>query len=335
MRAIQMTEQGGPEVLRLVEVPAPVPGPGQVLVRVDAASVNFADVMRRRGDAYPIPTPSPFVPGGEVAGTVAALGDGVDHLPVGTAVFGIVGADPSGGYAEFAVASASNIIPIPEGLEPDVAAGIVVAGLTATMILAEAARVSEGDTVFVPAAAGGVGSYAVQIAKLLGAANVIAAASTPGKREVALKLGADHAVDYSADGWTHTVRELTADWGVDVALEMSGPASLNKTLGILAPFGRLVVYGAANGTTAELDRVALLRMLYDPQPNQTLTSFNLGVWFQYRAQTAVAALERLVGWIASGQLATPAVHALPLADAAEAHRLLETGSTTGKVVLKP
>jgi NADPH:quinone reductase len=335
MRAIQMTEPGGPEVLRLVEAPTPVPGPGEVLIRVDAAAVNFADVMRRRGDAYPIPTPSPFVPGSEVAGTVAAVGDGVDHLPVGTAVFGIVGVDPSGGYAEFAVASASNIIPIPPGLEPDVAAGIVVAGLTATMVLAEAAKVVDGDSVFVPAAAGGVGSYAVQIAELLGAGDVIAAASTPDKREIALKLGADHAVDYSAANWTQTVRELTGDRGVDVALEMSGPASLNKTLGILAPFGRLVVYGAVNGTTAELDRAALLGLLYDPQPNQSLTSFNLGVWFQYRASAAVACLERLVGWIATGQLVTPSVLALPLADAAEAHHLLETGSTTGKVVLKP
>ena len=116
---------------------------------------------------------------------------------------------------------------------------------------------------------------------------------------------------------------------------MSGPASLNQTLGILAPFGRLVVYGAVSGTADELDRAALLRLLYDPQPNQTLTAFNLGGWFQYRVPAAVANLERLVGWIANGQLVTPPVLALPLSDAAEGHRLLETGATTGKVVLKP
>ena len=120
-----------------------------------------------------------------------------------------------------------------------------------------------------------------------------------------------------------------------MALEMSGPASLSKTLGILAPFGRLVVYGAVSGITDELDRAALLRLLYDPQPNQTMTAFNLGLWFQYRMEAAVGCLQRLVGWIASGQLITPPVHALPLAEAAEAHRLLETGATTGKVVLKP
>ena len=200
-------------MLRLVEIPTPEPGPGQVLIKVTAAAVNFADVMRRRGDAYPIPTPTPFVLGAEVAGTVAALGEGVEHLPVGTAVFGTVGAEASGGYAEFAVASAYNVIPIPDGLDADVAAGVVVAGLTATMVLAEAAKVSEGDSVFIPAAAGGVGSYAVQIAKLLGAGDVIAAASTPAKREIAVELGADHAVDYSVDGWTQNVLDLTGGWG--------------------------------------------------------------------------------------------------------------------------
>ena len=189
MRAIQMIQQGGPEVLRLVELPEPVPGPGQVLIKVDAAAVNFADIARRRGDAYPMPTPTPFVLGAEVAGTVAAVGEGVDHLPIGAAVFGTVGEDASGGYAEFAIASAYSVVPIPAGLDPDVAAGIVVAGLTATMVLAEAAKVCDGDTVFVPAAAGGVGSYAVQIAKLLGSDNVIGAASTPAKRELALKFG--------------------------------------------------------------------------------------------------------------------------------------------------
>src|ERR1700736_814862 len=128
MKAIQMSEQGGPEVLQLVELPDPQPGPGEVVIKVDAAAVNFSDLMRRRGDDYPVPTPLPFVPGAEVAGTVAALGEGVDGPAVGTPVFALVGADASGGYAELALAFAPNVIPIPPGLEPDAAAGIVVAG---------------------------------------------------------------------------------------------------------------------------------------------------------------------------------------------------------------
>ncbi|HEX4251064.1 MAG TPA: zinc-binding dehydrogenase [Pseudonocardia sp.] len=335
MKAIQMTEQGGPDVLRLVELPDPQPGPGQVLIKVEAAAVNFSDLMRRRGDVYPVPTPLPFVPGAEVAGTVAATGEGVDGLAVGTRVFGTVGADGSGGYAELALAYAPSLIPIPEGLASDAAAGIVVSGLAATVILHDAARVADGDTVFVPAAAGGVGSYAVQIAKLLGAGRVIAGAGTPDKREIALGLGADEAVGYREPGWTDRVLELTGGRGVDVALEMHGPGHLGQTLRILAPFGRLISYGSVAGSVHGLDPADLVPLLYDPAPGQILTGFNLGAWFQYRPEVTVASLQRLVGWIASGRLRAPEAHAFPLADAAEAHRRLETGATTGKIVLKP
>ena len=335
MKAIQMNQQGGPEVLHLVELPDPRPAPGEVLIKVDAAAVNFSDLMRRRGDVYPVPTPLPFVPGAEVAGTIAALGEGVDGPPVGTPVFGTVGADTSGGYAEYALAYATSVIPIPDGLEADAAAGIVVSGLAATVILNDVAQISGGETVFVPAAAGGVGSYAVQIAKLLGAGTVIAGAGTAAKREIALALGADAAVAYREPGWTDRVLELSEGKGVDVALEMNGPAHLGQSLAILAPFGRLISYGAVTGSVDGLDPAALVPLLYDPAPSQVLTGFNLGVWFEHRPAQAVASLQRLVGWIASGQLRTPAVRALPLADAAEAHRLLETGATTGKVVLKP
>jgi NADPH2:quinone reductase len=335
MKAIQMTRQGGPEVLHLVELPGPQPGPGEVVIKVDAAAVNFSDLMRRRGDVYPVPTPVPFVPGAEVAGTVAALGEGVDGLSVGTPVFGTVGADASGGYAEYALAYAQNVIPIPEGVGADAAAGIVVSGLAATVILNDVAQIHGGETVFVPAAAGGVGSYAVQIARLLGAGTVIAGAGTAPKRQTALALGADAAVEYRQPGWTDTVLELTGGQGVDVALEMNGPSHLGQTLAILAPFGRLISYGAVTGSVDGLDPAALVPLLYDPAPSQILTGFNLGIWFEHRPAQAVASLQRLVGWIASGQLRTPAVYPLPLADAAEAHRLLEAGASTGKVVLKP
>jgi NADPH:quinone reductase len=335
MKAIQMTQQGGPEVLRLVELPDPQPGPGEVLIKVVAAAVNFSDLMRRRGDVYPVPTPLPFVPGAEVAGTVAALGEDVDGPSVGTPVFGTVGADTSGGYAEYALTYAHNVIPIPAGVDPDAAAGIVVSGLAATVMLHDVAQIAGGETVFVPAAAGGVGSYAVQIAKLLGAGTVIAGAGTPAKRDIALALGADAAVEYRQPGWTDGVLELTGGRGVDLALEMNGPAHLGQTLAILAPFGRLISYGAVTGSIDGLDPAALIPLLYDPAPSQILTGFNLGIWFEHRPSQAVESLQRLVGWIAAGQLRTPAVRALPLADAAEAHRLLESGTTTGKVVLKP
>ena len=142
-------------------------------------------------------------------------------------------------------------------------------------------------------------------------------------------------MEYRQPGWTDEVLELTGGRGVDVALEMNGPSHLAETLAILAPFGRLISYGAVTGSVDGLDPAALVPLLYDPAPSQILTGFNLGIWFQHRPAQAVASLQRLVGWIAAGQLRTPAVHPLPLADAAEAHRLLEAGATIGKVVLKP
>lgn len=335
MKAIQMTEQGGPEVLQLVELPDPEPGPGQVLIRVESAAVNFSDVLRRRGDDYPVPTPSPFVPGAEVAGIVAALGEGVDGPPLGTPVFAVVGADASGGYAELALAYAPSVIPIPPGLEPDVAAGIVVAGLSATIMLKHVARLREGQSVFIPAAAGGLGGFAVQIAKLLGAGQVIAGASTPQKRELALGLGADEAVGYTEAGWDDVVRKLTGGTGVDVAFEMTSPSHLMETLRILAPFGTLVTYGSVSGTTEGLDSSALVPMLYDPAPNQFLTGFNMGPWFEHRQAEVGAGLQQLIGWVATGEVRVPVSQALPLADAEQAHRLIETGATTGKIILKP
>jgi NADPH2:quinone reductase len=335
MKAIQFDELGGPEVLHLVDVPDPVAGPGQVLIRVEAASVNFSDVMRRRGDDYPVPTPVPFTPGAEVSGTVVALGEGVDGPPVGTEVFAMVGADGSGGYAELAVAHAPNVVPVPDGLEADAAAGIVLVGLTATLLLTESLSLTAGQSVFVPAAAGGVGSYAVQIAKLLGAGPVIAGASSAAKREVALSLGADHVVDYTEPDWAEQVRELTGGRGVDAALEMSGGPRLAQTLQTLAPFGKLVVYGSVSGVIGTLDEKAITPWLYDPAPNQSILGFNLGPWFESRLPVAIAALQQLVGWVASGEVATPSHRSLPLADAAEAHRLIEAGATTGKLVLTP
>lgn len=335
MKAIQMTEQGGPEVLTLVDVPDPVAGPGEVLIRVGAASVNFSDVMRRRGDDYPVPTPSPFTPGAEVSGTVAALGDGVEGPAVGTEVFAMVGADGSGGYAELALAHAPNVIPVPAGLDADTAAGIVVAGLAATLMLTESLGVTPGQSVFIPAAAGGVGSYAVQIAKLLGAAPVIAGASTAAKREIASGLGADHVIDYTAADWADRVRELTGGQGVDAALEMTGGARLAQTLEALAPFGKMVVFGSVSGDVGTLDEKAIKPWLYDPAPNKSILGFNLGPWFASRLPVAVTALQQLVGWVASGELEVTVSGKLPLAEAAEAHRLLEKGATTGKLVLKP
>lgn len=335
MDIITMHEHGGPEVLQLHAAPAPRPGPGEVLVRVGSAAVNWSDTMRRRGDVYPFPTPLPFTPGGEVAGTVEALGDGVAGPPVGTAVFALAGPDGSTGYAQFALADATRVAPIPPGVAEEVAATVLVAGVTPLLMLTEAARLRGRESVLVPAAAGGVGSYAVQLAKLLGAGTVIGLASTVDKRKVALDLGADHALDPAADDWPQRVRELTGGRGVDVALEATGGAALDRTLGVLAPFGRCVVYGYTSRTPAALGVAATESLLYRPALNQALIGFNVGAYFGLAPQVAGPAIGRLLGWVAEGRVRVPAVEEFPLADAASAHRRLESRAVTGKIVLKP
>jgi NADPH2:quinone reductase len=336
MKAIQMTETGGPDVLRLTEIPDPTPGPGEILIKVESAAVNFADVTRRRGDPFDLPTPLPFTPGIEVAGTVVALGEGVEGPPVDSTVFGMAGAYANGGYAELAVAQQANVIPAPDGLDPDVAASLLAVGLTATLMLTEVGHVGASSTVFIPAAAGGLGSYAVQVAKALGAAKIIGGASTPQKRQIALDSGAHHAVDYRGPGWTDEVLELTDGRGVDLALEMTGPEHLGETARILGPFGRMIVFGAVAGrNSTHVNGADLDGILYAPAFGQSISGFNLTSWFMHRLDPTVGALQRLIGWVADGTIAGPPIEAFPLAEAAETHRLLENGESTGKLILKP
>lgn len=334
MQKIQLTEFGGPEVLAVIEAPVPTPGPGQILVKVESASVNFADVIRRRNSPYPFPTSLPFTPGGEVAGTVEHLGAGVDGPPVGTPVFALVGNDGSSGYAQYAVADAAQVIPIPPGLSADEAAGIVVAGSTAIITLTEVAGLAAGESVLVQGAGGGVGLYAVQIAKILGA-TVIGAAGSAERRAAALAAGADHVVDYTRDGWSDEVRDLTGGHGVDVVLEIGGESTFGPSVAALAPFGRLVVVAMACGRPLTLHPATIGRFFYDPALNQSLHAFNVGLWFGLRPEAAGAALGTLLGWVASGQVTVPVGTVLPLARAADAHRLLEDRAGTGKIILRP
>jgi NADPH:quinone reductase-like Zn-dependent oxidoreductase len=334
MYAIRLTRFGGPDVLELIEVDEPVAGPGQILIRVESAAVNFADVMRRRNDAYPFPTPLPFIPGSEVAGTVEALGAGVEGPAVGTSVFAIVGADGSTGYAQYALADAHQVVPIPAGMSTDEAAGILIAGTTAMLILTRQANLVQGESVLIGGAGGGVGTAAIQIAKSLGAGIVIGAASTPAKRDAAIAAGADRVVDPTAAGWEHTAREH-AGGGVDVVLEMSGGNTFAEALSILAPFGRLVVYGIASGEPGLFSPEAQHRFLYDPSPNQSIHVFNIGLYFAMRPMIAVEAMTELIGLVASGQVEIHVGDVLPLAHAGEAHRRIEARESTGKIILRP
>ena len=334
MKVVQVYRYGPPEVLEYTTAPDPQPGPGQILIKVESASVNYTDVLRRSNASYPFPNPLPFIPGTEVAGVIEALGEGVKEPPVGTPVFALIGADGQG-YAQYALANAAQVIPIPPGLSPDEASAIGVAGLTAMLVLKEEVRLQPGETVLIQAAGGGVGSYAVQIAKLLGAAKIIGAASSAAKRELARHLGADHVVDYTEADWPEQVRELTAGRGVDVVLEMSGGEVFGQSLSCLAPFGRVVVYGMAKREPLQFDRETVLKFFYAPGLNQSLHVFGLAWWFGQRPEITTKTFQDLVGLVASGQIKVQIGQTLPLSRAAQAHRLLEERSTPGKLILKP
>jgi NADPH:quinone reductase len=325
MKAVRFHQTGGPEVLVLEDVPIPTPGSGEILIRVEAAGINYADAMRRNGDPYAEPSPTPYVPGVEVAGTVAAHGPGVRAPAIGTPVF----ASPEwGGYAQYVTAPTARVMPLPAGLTSVQATTLVVQGLTAALVLRHAGQLAPGETVAVEAAAGGVGSFAVQLAKLFGASKVLGLASDAGKCARARQLGADEAIDYTDPSWPRAVRRLTGGRGTDLLLEMTGGVTLSRALQALAPFGRMVVYGQASRQPAHIDTQRLV------VPNHSIIGFYLGAYIR-RRDLIQSTLEELIGYALDRRLELQVGAVLPLARASEAHRLLEGRKTTGKVVLQP
>src|SRR5688572_17703633 len=231
MRAIQQTAFGGPEVLELVDVPEPEPGPDEVLVRVTRAGMNFADTHQRE-NKYIAKADLPFVPGSEVAGVRADTGERVVALTGGR-----------GGYAEAAVVREALCVPLPQGVDEGTALAMLIQGTTAWHLLRTAARLADGETVVVHGAAGGTGSLCVQLAKAFGAGRVVATASTEEKRELALSLGADAATGSEAGGLCERLLEANGGEPVDVVLEMSGGEVFEESMRALGTFGRMVAYG--------------------------------------------------------------------------------------------
>ena len=324
MKAIVAEETGEPEVLRYVDVERPAPRGWEVLIEVEAAGINYADTMRRR-DQYLTRQRFPFTPGSEVAGTVVGVGEDVENASEGDRVVTLL---DSGGYADFAVAPAASLIPIPENLGFEEAAAIPLQGLTAYHVIKTSGALKEGEGVLVHAAAGGVGTLAVQMAKLLGAGRVIATAGSPEKLELADSLGADVLIDYTRDDWPEKVLEATDGEGADVILEMVGADFPEKNLRCLATFGRMVVFGAASGDRGHLVPGALMNGC------QSVVGFWL-VPITQRPDLLVPSLERVLGWIASGDVKLTIGASYPLEKAAQAHADLEGRKTTGKLVLRP
>ena len=310
-----MSEYGGPEVLELVELAVPEPGPDEVLVRVTRAGLNFADTHRRT-NTYLAKDDLPLVPGSEVAGV---------REDTGERVVALVG---SGGYAEYAVAPAALTFPIPDGVADETALALVLQGLTAWHLYRTSGRVASGESVVVHSAAGGVGSLAVQLGRPLGAGRVIATASTQDKRDLALELGADVAVDGTADGLTERLVEANGGKPVDVVFEMAGGAVFDASLAALAPFGRLVTYGIASGENNTIRSGSLMRR----------SRAVVGFWFAHclsRPAMIDDALADLFERVRRGELRVVTGPAYPLDQAAQAQTDLAARRTTGKVTLDP
>lgn len=319
MRAVVAEGAGGPEVLRVVEVDTPRPGPGQVLITVLAAGVNRADVMQRRG-FYPPPPGESEILGLEVSGTIAALGEGVEGWQIGDECLALLA---SGGYAEHVAVAAGQVIPLPPGVDPITAAGVLEVAAT-VQSNAELAHLSAGDRYLVHGGAGGIGSFAIQYAKALGCA-VFTTAGSAEKLDYCRGLGADHAIDYH-DDWVAAVREAG---GVDVILDNMGAKYLESNLAALRPDGRLVVIGLMGGRKAELN----LGDLLSRRCSVAATSLRSRPAEQ-KAAICAGVVERVWPMFADGQVEAAPTRVFALDEVAAAHEYFDSGEHRGKIVLK-
>ena len=320
MKIIQIAETGGPDVMKLVEAPVPVPGAGQALVRVAASGVNFIDVYFRIG-LYKAELP--FTPGNEAAGTVEAVGPGVTDLKAGDRV---AYAMQRGSYAEYTVVPAAQLVKLPEGVGFDMAAAAMLQGMTAHYLTHSSFPLKPGDKCLIHAAAGGAGRLAVQMAKMLGA-TVYGTAGTDEKAAIARSAGADEVIVYTREDFVAEVKKFTDGKGVDVVYDSVGSSTFLKGLDILRPRGMMVLFGQSSGAVAPFDP-AILNVK--------------GSLFLQRPSLAHHCLTReelvwrsgdVLGWIASGKLELRIQKKYALGDAAQAHRDLEGRKTAGKLLL--
>lgn len=324
MRIVRYHEHGGPEVLRVERADPPAPGPGQVRLRAEAIGANYVDTLFRRGTATSGPDrPLPAGLTGDVVGTVAALGPGVTGVAVGDRVAALC--DPA--VADEVLADAAWLAPVPDGMAPGPASMLPMGAPVALGVL-RSGQLAAGETVLVHAAAGGIGHLAVQLAKILGAGTVIGTAGSPAKLDFVRSLGADVAVDYTAPDWPDRVREAAPD-GVHVVLDSVGGPTTPAGLDLLAPYGRLVVYGMAGGATPDIAAFGLARRL------TYVTGYSLLAHRAARPDQARAAVAELTGHLATGRLRTEVHATLPLAEVAEAHRIMESRQQRGRLLLVP
>ena len=325
MTAIEIAEPGGPGVLVPAEREVPEPGPGEVLVAVEAAGVNRPDVMQRQG-LYPPPPGASDIPGLEIAGTVAALGDGVDAPAIGSRVCALVS---GGGYAEYCTAPAPLCLPVPAGLDAAEAAAVPETFFTVWTNVFDRARLAEGESLLVHGGSSGIGTTAIQLAKAFGA-TVYVTAGSKSKCDACLALGADAAINYRDEDFVERVGTLTGGSGVDVVLDMVAGDYLARNLKCLAVEGRLVIIAVQHGPKVERLNVLPIMLRRLTVTGSTLRPRSV----EQKAAIAHALHAKVWPLLAAGTV-RPVVHArFPLADAAGAHRLMESSEHVGKIVLE-
>jgi NADPH:quinone reductase len=320
MRAIEITATGGADVLVLHDVSEPVAGPGQAVVRVEAAGVNFIDVYVREGR---YPAQLPLVPGQEAAGTVVAVGDGVTTVKAGDRVAwcGVLGT-----YAEYAVAPVDRLVAVPDGISSEQAAAAMLQGMTAHYLAHTTYPIRKSNEVLVHAGAGGVGLLLTQMAKALGA-RVFTTVSTEEKAALSRQAGAEVVINYRTNDFAAEVRKQSP--GLDAVYDSVGKTTFEQSLSVLRPRGMMVLFGGSSGAVPPFDlmRLAALGSLFVTRPS-------LKDYMASRGELGVRAGEVLQG-VTKGTLKLRLEHTYPLAEAAQAHRDLEARRTTGKILLVP
>jgi len=323
MQAVVVSEPGGPEVLQLADVPDPVAGPGEVLVEIAGAGVNRADLMQRQG-LYPPPPGAPPYPGLECSGRIAALGADVDGWQLGDEVCALLG---GGGYAEKVAVPAGQLLPRPAGVTLTDAAGLPEVACTVHANIFDRAGLAPGETLLVHGGASGIGTMAIQLARAHGV-RVACTAGTPGKLERCRELGADLAINYASDDFVEAVLDFTGGSGADVILDIMGASYLPRNLAALATGGRLEVIGTLGGGRGELDLGLLMRK------RASVQSASIRARPPAEKAAIVAEVREHVWPLVEAGKVNPVIdRILPLAEAAEAHRLVEASAHVGKILL--
>jgi NADPH2:quinone reductase len=322
MNAIQIRTTGGPEVLQVADLPIPEPGPGQVLIRVEAIGVNFIEIYFRKG-VYKATLP--ITPGSEAAGTVEELGPGVTGFAAGDAVASV---GVLGSYAEYALVPATQLVKVPAGVTPEQAAAALLQGMTAHYLATSTFPLKAGDTALVHAGAGGVGLLLTQIASRIGA-RVITTVSTKEKAELSLEAGASDVILYTEQEFEAETKRLTGGKGVDVVYDSVGKTTFEGSLNCLRPRGMLALFGASSGPVPPFDLIQLAG-----KGSLFVTRPTLWHYVATRAELEWRSGD-VLSWAAKGELKLRTEFMYPLAEAAQAQTDLEARKTTGKILLEP